>query len=152
MAARSTRHSSRPLISWRRLCRWVYSPAASAILSMRNYGANRQMSPGQWYFPMPAHCRGTRPSCMRHSWKGLCLFIILWWFSTRPRPLMAVSALFLLCYGLFRFAVEFMREPDAHLGYLGFGWLTMGQVLSFPMILIGIVLCVLAHARYLGSE
>ena len=65
---------------------------------------------------------------------------------------MAVSALFLLCYGLFRFAVEFMREPDAHLGYLGFGWLTMGQVLSFPMILIGIVLCVLAYARYLGSE
>ena len=84
--------------------------------------------------------------------EGLCLFIILWWFSTRPRPLMAVSALFLLCYGLFRFAVEFMREPDAHLGYLGFGWLTMGQVLSLPMILIGIVLCVLAYARYLGSE
>ena len=46
--------------------------------------------------------------------EGLCLFIILWWFSTRPRPLMAVSALFLLFYGLFRFAVEFMREPDAH--------------------------------------
>ena len=40
------------------------------VLSMRNYGANRQTSPGQWFFPMPAHCRGTRPSCMKHSWKG----------------------------------------------------------------------------------
>ena len=80
--------------------------------------------------------------------EGLCLFIILWWFSTRPRPLMAVSALFLLFYGLFRFAVEFMREPDAHLGYLGFGWLTMGQVLSLPMILIGIILLVIGYGRF----
>ena len=60
---------------------------------------------------------------------------------------MAVSGLFLLCYGLFRFAVEFVREPDVHLGYLGFGWLTMGQVLSFPMILVGIVLLVFAYRR-----
>ena len=80
--------------------------------------------------------------------EGLCLFIILWWFSSRPRPLMAVSALFLLFYGLFRFAVEFMREPDAHLGYLGFGWLTMGQVLSFPMVLIGIILLVMGYRKF----
>ena len=80
--------------------------------------------------------------------EGLCLFVILWWFSARPRPLMAVSALFLLFYGLFRFAVEFVREPDAHLGYLGFGWLTVGQVLSFPMILVGILLCAYAFVRF----
>ena len=61
---------------------------------------------------------------------------------------MAVSGLFLLFYGLFRFAVEFMREPDAHLGYLGFGWLTMGQVLSFPMILVGVVLYCAASGRF----
>ena len=79
--------------------------------------------------------------------EGLCLFIILWWFSARPRPLMAASGLFLLCYGLFRFAVEFVRVPDAQLGYLGFGWVTMGQVLSLPMILIGIVLCGIAYGR-----
>ena len=79
--------------------------------------------------------------------EGLCLFVILWWFSARPRPLMAASGLFLLGYGLFRFAVEFVREPDAHLGYPGFGWLTMGQVLSFPMIVVGIVLFVLAYRR-----
>ena len=97
---------------------------------------------------MPARYQDIRRSCMRHSLEGLCLFIILWWFSARPRPLMAVSALFLLFYGLFRFAVEFMREPDAHLGYLGFGWLTMGQVLSLPMILIGIILLVIGYGRF----
>ena len=91
--------------------------------------------------PLPRH-----PSQLYEAFlEGLCLFIILWWFSARPRPLMAVSGLFLAGYGLFRFAVEFVREPDAHLGYLGFGWLTMGQVLSFPMILIGIVLCGIAY-------
>jgi len=69
--------------------------------------------------------------------EGIALFAILWLYSRRPRPVGAVSGLFLLCYGLFRFAVEFVREPDAHLGYLAFGWVTMGQVLSLPMILIG---------------
>jgi phosphatidylglycerol---prolipoprotein diacylglyceryl transferase len=69
--------------------------------------------------------------------EGLLLFIILWWFSSRPRPLMSVSGLFLLGYGSFRFLVEFVRLPDAHLGYLAWGWVTMGQVLSLPMIIIG---------------
>ncbi|MGD1977121.1 MAG: prolipoprotein diacylglyceryl transferase, partial [Gammaproteobacteria bacterium] len=58
-----------------------------------------------------------------------------------------VSGAFLLFYGLFRFAVEFVRIPDAHLGYLAFGWLTMGQVLSSPMILIGVLLLLLAYRR-----
>ena len=79
--------------------------------------------------------------------EGLCLFVILWWFSSRPRPAMSVSGLFMLFYGLFRFSIEFVREPDAHIGYLGFDWLTMGQVLSFPMILAGIVLFALASGR-----
>ena len=94
--------------------------------------------------PLPRH-----PSQLYEAFlEGLCLFIILWWFSARPRPMITVSGLFLAGYGLFRFAVEFVREPDAHLGYLGFGWLTMGQVLSFPMILIGIVLCGIAYSRH----
>ena len=54
---------------------------------------------------------------------------------------------FLFFYGLFRFAVEFVRVPDAHLGYLAGGWLTMGQVLSMPMILVGILLLILAYRR-----
>lgn len=78
--------------------------------------------------------------------EGLCLFVVLWWFSARPRPLMSVSALFLLLYGIFRCAVEFVREPDDQLGYLGPGWLTMGQLLSFPMILAGAALLALAYA------
>lgn len=79
--------------------------------------------------------------------EGLVLFLILWFYSARPRPLMAVSALFLLGYGVFRFGVEFVRLPDAHLGYLAFGWLTMGQVLTLPMILGGLWLLFLAYAR-----
>jgi phosphatidylglycerol:prolipoprotein diacylglycerol transferase len=79
--------------------------------------------------------------------EGLVLFVMLWWFSARPRPRMAVSGLFLLGYGVFRFAVEFVRMPDAHMGYLAFGWLTMGQLLSAPMILVGAFLLTLAYRR-----
>ena len=71
--------------------------------------------------------------------EGLVLFIILWTFSSRPRPTYAVSGLFLLCYGLFRSAVELVRMPDAHIDYLAFGWVTMGQVLTLPMIVGGIL-------------
>lgn len=77
--------------------------------------------------------------------EGVLLFIILWCYSARPRPTMSVSGLFLLGYGVFRTAVEFVREPDANIGYLAFGWVTMGQVLSLPMIIAGITLLVLAY-------
>ena len=79
--------------------------------------------------------------------EGVALFAILWWFSSKPRPTMAVSGLFLLGYGAFRFAVEFVRLPDAHIGYLAFGWLTMGQLLTLPMILAGAALIGLAYRR-----
>lgn len=79
--------------------------------------------------------------------EGLVLFMILWWFSSRPRPRMAVSAMFLLCYGIFRFFIEFYRVPDAHLSYLALGWVTMGQMLSMPMILGGVVLLFMASKR-----
>ncbi|MBI2969182.1 MAG: prolipoprotein diacylglyceryl transferase [Gammaproteobacteria bacterium] len=79
--------------------------------------------------------------------EGLVLFIVLWWFSSRPRPAMAVSGLFLFLYGVFRCGAELVREPDAHIGYLVGGWLTMGQVLSAPMIVAGAILLVLAYRR-----
>jgi phosphatidylglycerol:prolipoprotein diacylglycerol transferase len=60
---------------------------------------------------------------------------------------MAVSGLFLIAYGTFRFAVELVRRPDAHIGYLAFGWLTMGQVLTLPMLLAGALLLALAYRR-----
>lgn len=77
--------------------------------------------------------------------EGLVLFAALWWFSRRPRPRYAVGGLFAVLYGVFRFLVEFVREPDAQLGYLAFGWLTMGQVLSVPLILFGLWLLWKSH-------
>jgi len=71
--------------------------------------------------------------------EGLTLFVVLWWFSSRPRPRGQVSALFLIGYGTLRFVAEFGREPDAFLGLLALG-LTMGQWLCLPMILGGIAL------------
>jgi phosphatidylglycerol---prolipoprotein diacylglyceryl transferase len=66
--------------------------------------------------------------------------------------MMAVSGLFLMLYGIFRFMVEFVREPDAHIGYLAGDWLTMGQVLSTPMILVGVILVYLAYTRATNNE
>jgi phosphatidylglycerol:prolipoprotein diacylglycerol transferase len=78
--------------------------------------------------------------------EGLALFAILWWFSSRPRPLGAVSALFLIGYGTFRFLVEYTREPDSFLGLLAMGF-SMGQWLSIPMVVAGIVMMVWAYRR-----
>jgi len=72
--------------------------------------------------------------------EGIVLFTVLWIYSRKPRPRYAVSGLFALLYGLFRFSVEFVREPDAQLGFIAFDWLTMGQLLSIPLIVIGTVL------------
>jgi phosphatidylglycerol:prolipoprotein diacylglycerol transferase len=69
--------------------------------------------------------------------EGLALFIILWVYSAKPRMQGRVGGMFLLGYGAFRFIVEFARQPDAHLGYIAFGWLTMGQILCLPMLLLG---------------
>ena len=70
--------------------------------------------------------------------EGLVLFFMVWIFSSKPRKTGAVSGLFALGYGVFRFAVEFVRMPDVQLGYLAFGWLTMGQLLCVPLILAGL--------------
>ncbi len=77
--------------------------------------------------------------------EGFLLFIILWWFSAKFRPRYAVSGLFLLCYGAFRFFVEFFREPDAQIGYFLFNWMTMGQLLCVPMIVIGVGMIAYAY-------
>jgi phosphatidylglycerol:prolipoprotein diacylglycerol transferase len=72
--------------------------------------------------------------------EGVVLFIILWWYSAKRRPVGRVSGLFLLGYGAFRFVVEFVREPDAHLGAVLLNWMSMGQLLSLPMIIGGLYL------------
>lgn len=83
--------------------------------------------------PLPRH-----PSQLyQFALEGVALFVILWLYSSKPRPRGALSALFLIGYGVFRFAVEFFREPDDFLGLLALN-LSMGQWLSAPMILAGI--------------
>ncbi len=77
--------------------------------------------------------------------EGLLLFGILWFYSSRQRPKMAVSGVFLLGYGVFRSCVEFVRQPDGNIGYLAGNWLTMGQVLSLPMVIVGVILLCLAY-------
>ncbi len=72
--------------------------------------------------------------------EGVVLFIVIWVFSRKDRPTMAISGVFALGYGLARSFVEFYRIPDAHIGYLAFGWLTMGMILSAPLIVVGIIL------------
>jgi len=82
--------------------------------------------------------------------EGVALFVILWLYSAKPRPTMAVSGLFLLCYGAFRFVVEFFRQPDAHLGFVAFDWLSMGQLLSLPMLIAGTAFLAWAYRRRQG--
>jgi phosphatidylglycerol:prolipoprotein diacylglycerol transferase len=91
-------------------------------------------------FPQSGSFVGRHPSQLyEFFFEGLVLFMILWVFSKRQRPVGVISGLFLACYGFFRFSIEFMREPDQHLGLLSFG-LSMGQWLCVPMIFIGLVL------------
>ncbi len=78
--------------------------------------------------------------------EGFALFALVWWFARKPRPVGQVSAVFLMGYGLFRFLVEFTREPDYFLGLLA-GGLSMGQLLSLPMILIGAVIFYLSARK-----
>jgi len=84
--------------------------------------------------PLPRH-----PSQLYEFFlEGIVLFLILWFYSMKPRPRWSVFGLFLICYGSFRIFIEFFREPDPQLGYLAWGWLTMGQILSVPMIVVGV--------------
>jgi phosphatidylglycerol:prolipoprotein diacylglycerol transferase len=77
--------------------------------------------------------------------EGLILFILIWWFTSKPRPRYAPAGLFLVFYGTVRVLVEFVRVPDKQLDYLFGGWLTMGQLLSLPMIVIGIIFLLKAY-------
>lgn len=78
--------------------------------------------------------------------EGIVLFLILWIYSAKPRATGAISALFLIGYGSFRFLVEFTREPDDYLGLLSMG-LSMGQWLSLPMIVLGLVMFTVVNRK-----
>lgn len=91
--------------------------------------------------PEPRH-----PSQLYEAFlEGIVLFLALNLAGRLNPPRGALTGLFILLYGLFRFTVEFVRLPDAHIGYLAFGWLTMGQILSLPMLALGAILLGLAY-------
>ena len=75
------------------------------------------------------------------------MFLILYFYSKKPRPRYAVSGMFALFYGIFRFAVEFIREPDQQLGFVAWDWLTMGQLLSLPVIAVGVLLLFISRKQ-----
>jgi phosphatidylglycerol:prolipoprotein diacylglycerol transferase len=79
--------------------------------------------------------------------EGLALFLLLLWYSRRPRPRGALLGLALVWYSLARIAIELVRIPDTQIGYMAGDWLTMGQVLSLPMLLAGVVLLVRARVQ-----
>lgn len=72
--------------------------------------------------------------------EGLCLFLLVWFLTNRKRPRYFASGLFLVGYAVARSAAEMLREPDAHLGFIALGWLTMGQLLCAPMLVAGVYL------------
>ncbi|HEY5644649.1 MAG TPA: prolipoprotein diacylglyceryl transferase, partial [Pseudomonadales bacterium] len=103
-------------------------------------------------------CSGEWESFARHPsplyqacTEGLVLFALVWWVSSRPRPAGVVSGVFLAGYGMLRFFTEFFRQPDSHLGFIALDWLTMGQLLSLPMFIVGILFIYSARSRQAQS-
>jgi phosphatidylglycerol:prolipoprotein diacylglycerol transferase len=96
--------------------------------------------------PLPRH-----PSQLYQAFlEGLVLFIIVWWYSSKPRPWPSVSGVFLIGYAIFRMSMEQFRQPDQQLNFIAWGWLTMGQLLSIPMFLVGVWVVVWAHRKRQG--
>ncbi|MCB1646690.1 MAG: prolipoprotein diacylglyceryl transferase [Pseudomonadales bacterium] len=92
-----------------------------------------------WAAIYPGDTIGRHPSSLYQAFaEGVVLFTLLWLFTLKPRPRVATSGVFLMGYGTLRFCTEFFREPDAHLMYVAFDWMTQGQLLSLPMIILGL--------------
>lgn len=103
--------------------------------------------PWAMIFPQAGDMQARHPSQLYHvGLEGITLFIILWLYSSSPRPRSATSGVFLIGYGAFRFIAEFGREPDDFLGLLTFG-MSMGQWLSLPMIVAGVAMAAWAVKR-----
>ena len=79
--------------------------------------------------------------------EGLLLWLLLWWLASKPRPRMLLSGCFLVGYALARIGVELVREPDAHIGYLAYNLVTMGMLLSLPLLVVGLLVIAISLAR-----
>lgn len=104
--------------------------------------------PWAMVFPSDPEALARHPSQLYQAFfEGLVLFSVLFWFTRKPRPRCAVIGLFMLLYGLFRFMVEFVRQPDAHIMFDLFGWMTRGQLLSIPMMAVGGALLLWTYSK-----
>lgn len=100
-------------------------------------------------FPADASQLVRHPSQLyQATLEGLLLFLLLWFYSRRPRPLASVTGLFGVGYGMARIIGEFFRQPDAYPGFIAGGWLTMGMLLSLPMVLLGIAMMVWGYRNH----
>lgn len=124
--------------------------ADSELLAQNPNLANVAVKFGE-YNLLPRH-----PSQLYQAFsEGLVLFVLIWWFASRPRPRMAVTGLFVLGYGVVRFITEFFRQPDADQGFILLGWVTKGQMLSLPMVFVGLFLIIWAYKQQIydwGSQ
>ncbi len=103
-------------------------------------------------------CTGQWESFARHPsplyqafGEGIVLFCIVWFVARKARPVGVVSGVFIMGYGLVRLVTENFRHPDSHIGFLAFDWLTMGQTLSIPMVIVGILLILMGGNNRLGN-
>ena len=79
--------------------------------------------------------------------EGIILFLILYFISIYSKTIGVISSSFLIFYGVIRFAIEYFRQPDSHLGYVAFDSLSMGQILCIPMIIIGIIMFIFSRKK-----
>ena len=150
---------------WVRKLRWITTMDFIAPLTPIGLGAGRlgnfingelpgrptDLAWGMWFPQVDRERIARHPSQLyQFALEGIALFILLWLFSRKPRPAGAVSGLFLVGYGTFRFIAEFARAPDDFLGLLALN-MSMGQWLSLPMILTGAVMMAWAYNRKVVS-
>ena len=105
---------------------------------------------GEWGFIFPTDPYGLlrHPSQLYESFgEGVVLFLILYFISIFSKTIGVISSSFLIFYGVIRFAIEYFRQPDSHLGYVAFDSLSMGQILCIPMIIIGIIMFIFSRKK-----
>jgi phosphatidylglycerol---prolipoprotein diacylglyceryl transferase len=154
------------IFCWRRGKRWLPTmdfiaplvPLGLAAGRLGNFingelpGRPTTLPWGMWFPQHDVERVARHPSQLyQFALEGLLLFVLLWLYSSKPRPTGAVSGAFLVGYGFFRFVVEFARQPDDFLGLLGFG-LSMGQWLSLPMIAAGFALLACSRKNGVRDE
>ena len=104
--------------------------------------------PWAMVFPRDPEQLARHPSQLyQAALEGILLFALLWLYSASPRATGKIAGMFLLGYGVLRFIGEGFRQPDAHIGFVALDWMSMGQVLSVPMMIFGVLIWSWAQRR-----